>query len=70
LGAVVEIVSGMSLETYFNKNIFEPMCMKDTYFNVPSTKADRMPTVYTEKQQSIIVDCPQKVRHLMGAFLC
>ncbi len=54
LGAVVEKVSGISLEAYFNKNIFEPLGMKDTYFNVPTSKADRMPTVYTEIDQNII----------------
>ena len=67
LGAVVEIISGMSLETYFNKNIFEPMGMKDTYFNVPSSKADRMPTVYTEKQQSII-EWPENFRKINSDY--
>ena len=30
LGCIVEIVSGMSLEAYCNKNIFAPLGMKDT----------------------------------------
>jgi CubicO group peptidase (beta-lactamase class C family) len=55
LGCIIEIISGESLETYFNKNIFEPLGMTDTYFNVPANKADRLTTVYTEdKNQKII----------------
>lgn len=56
LGCIVELVSGESLETYFNKNIFEPLGMKDTYFNVPATKADRMPTVYTENESNQVIE--------------
>lgn len=56
LGCLVEIVSGMSLETYCQKNIFDPLGMKDTYFNVPSEKASRMPNVYTENEQHEIID--------------
>lgn len=48
LGCLIEIISGESLETYCHKHIFEPLGMKDTYFNVPATKASRLPTVYTE----------------------
>jgi len=59
LGCLIEIISGETLETYFNKHIFEPLGMKDSYFNVPSTKADRLPTVYTEdKNKKIIVWSP------------
>ena len=38
LGCLIEIISGVSLETYFHKHIFEPLGMKDTYFNVASNK--------------------------------
>ena len=55
LGAVVEIISGMSLEAYFNKFIFEPMGMKYTYFNVPANKANIMTTVYTEHDKKEII---------------
>jgi CubicO group peptidase (beta-lactamase class C family) len=49
LGCIVEIVSGLSLEAYFQKNIFTPLGMVDTYFNVPQEKAGRLPTVYAEE---------------------
>ncbi len=56
LGCLVEIISGMSLETYCQKNIFDPLGMKDTYFNVPENKASRMPNVYTENEQHEVID--------------
>jgi CubicO group peptidase (beta-lactamase class C family) len=56
LGCLVEIISGMSLEAYCQKNIFDPLGMKDTYFNVPENKADRMPNVYTENEQHEVID--------------
>ncbi len=42
LGALVEIWSGMTLDDFFTKRIFEPLGMNDTYFNIPSEKADRL----------------------------
>ena len=48
LGCVIEVVSGMNLNDFLNKNIFEPMGMTDTYFNVPAGKANRLAHVYTE----------------------
>jgi len=68
LGAVVEIISGMSLEAYFNKFIFEPMGMKDTYFNVPATKANRMPTVYTENDKKEIIEWPENFRKINSNY--
>ena len=68
LGAVVEIISGMSLEAYFNKFIFEPMGMKDTYFNVPATKASRMPAVYTENEQKEIIEWPENFRKINSNY--
>jgi CubicO group peptidase (beta-lactamase class C family) len=48
LGCLVEQISGKDLEDYLAEKIFKPLGMKDTYFNVPATKADRLTTVYTE----------------------
>jgi CubicO group peptidase (beta-lactamase class C family) len=55
LGYLIEIMSGMSLEEYLTKKIFQPLGMKDTYFNVPSDKADRLATVYTEDSLNHII---------------
>ena len=56
LGCIVEVLSGLSLEAYCQKNIFDPLGMKDTYFNLPLAKAERMPTVYTEDDANKIIE--------------
>jgi CubicO group peptidase (beta-lactamase class C family) len=48
LGCLVEVISGMSLDEFFKKRIFDPLGMRDTYFNVPKEKAGRLVTMYTE----------------------
>lgn len=49
LGAVVERVSGMKLDRYFEENIFAPLGMRDTGFWVPAEKIDRLTDCYTFK---------------------
>mgnify|MGYP000156215611 CR=1 FL=1 len=41
LGALVERISGMSLEQFFEQRIFTPLGMDDTLFSVPKDKVDR-----------------------------
>lgn len=48
LGALIEVISGKTLEDFFSQNIFQPLGMYDTYFNLPPTKANRLASVYTE----------------------
>ncbi len=48
LGYLIEVLSGVSLDEYLKKKIFEPLGMKDTYFNVPAEKHSRVATLYTE----------------------
>ena len=64
LGCLIEIISGESLETYCRKNIFEPLGMKDTYFNVPATKAARLATVYTEDANQKIIEWSPTFRNI------
>jgi CubicO group peptidase (beta-lactamase class C family) len=64
LGCIVEIVSGLSLEAYCQKNIFDPLGMKDTYFNVPANKAARLPTVYTENDDHKIIEWSPTFRNI------
>ena len=47
-GRLVEIISGMSLGNYLEKNIFRPLGMHDTYFYLPKAKQDRLVKVYTQ----------------------
>jgi CubicO group peptidase (beta-lactamase class C family) len=46
LGYLIESVSGMRLSEFFNKNIFEPLEMNDTYFKLPESKVKRFCSVY------------------------
>ena len=42
LGALVERLSGQTLEQFFQTRIFDPLEMRDTFFNVPDGKMARM----------------------------
>jgi len=42
LGAVIETLSGMSLDDFFRKRIFEPLDMNDTFFELPDVKKERL----------------------------
>jgi len=64
LGCLIEIISGMNLEDFLRKNIFEPLGMKDTYFNVPSSKANRLATVYTEDESNKIIPWSHEFRNI------
>src|SRR5580658_5843065 len=48
-GRLVETVSGLPLEQYFQKNILEPLGMRDTGFSVPAEKFDRLVSEYTRQ---------------------
>jgi CubicO group peptidase (beta-lactamase class C family) len=47
LGAVVERVSGQTLDAFFRDQIFAPLKMEDTFFQVPADKLDRLTDCYT-----------------------
>ncbi len=40
---IVEAISGLSLDRFCTKNIFQPLDMKDTFFNPPAEVLDRIP---------------------------
>jgi len=46
LGRLVEVVSGMPLDEFFRKRIFEQVGMKDTYFYLPQEKVSRLAVAY------------------------
>ncbi len=58
LGYFVEVLSGESLDHYFQKHIFEPLGMNDTYFYLPSSKFDRLVKVITEDKNRHLVNAP------------
>ena len=46
LGRIIEIVSGMPLDRFMRQRIFEPLGMRDTYFNVPDREKRRQVPLY------------------------
>lgn len=53
LGALIEVVSGESLNDFLNKNLFEPLQMNDTHFYLPINKKDRLAVVYSATDTGI-----------------
>lgn len=53
LGALIEKVSGHSLDLFLANRITGPLNMKDTSFYLPSSKANRLASVYSAKGTSI-----------------
>ena len=50
LARYVEAVSGMPIDEFFSKNIFEPLGMRDTGYYVPESKWDRFTVLYSLNQ--------------------
>ena len=55
LGCLIEVISGTSLEDFFRRNIFDPLGMNDTWFNLPASRAKRLTRVYTEDAQHQVI---------------
>lgn len=47
VGAIIEVVSGMSLGEYYVKKIFQPLEMNNTFFAKPLNNNERLVTQYT-----------------------
>jgi CubicO group peptidase (beta-lactamase class C family) len=47
LGQIIAVVSGEPYERFMAEKIFAPLGMKDSFFEVPTDKADRLATIYT-----------------------
>ena len=47
LGALVEVVSGETLDAFLETEIFDPLGMVDTSFYLPTAQADRLAVVYS-----------------------
>jgi CubicO group peptidase (beta-lactamase class C family) len=52
LGVLVARVTGQSFETFLRERVFEPLGMKDTGFDVPADKLDRLPPLYAPDAQT------------------
>lgn len=54
LGYLVQLWSGMTLEEFFTKRIFQPLGMKDTYFNLPAEKGNRLVNFFLQDTSGAI----------------
>jgi CubicO group peptidase (beta-lactamase class C family) len=64
LGYLIELWSGMTLEDFFARRIFQPLGMNDTYFNVPVEKASRLVNFFVGDSTGI-----KKQGKVFGGFL-
>jgi CubicO group peptidase (beta-lactamase class C family) len=59
LGYLVEVVSGESLDQYFQRHIFDPLGMVDTYFYLPESKTSRLVKVISEDQNQKLINASE-----------
>jgi CubicO group peptidase (beta-lactamase class C family) len=65
-GHLVEALSGLPLDEYFEQNLFEPLGMRDTAFSVPVAKVDRLAANYERRPDKTLklVDDAQNSTYL------
>ena len=51
LGALIERVSGKSFGAFLEERIFTPLAMKDTAFDVPTEKMNRLAKTYKHRAE-------------------
>ena len=59
LGALIEVVSGKTLDIFIKERILDPLGMNDTSFYLPIGKASRLSVVYNQKEDGL-VRAPEK----------
>lgn len=55
IGAVIEVVSGITLDRYFRQNILEPLNMLDTSFSISDEKLDRFANCYSKTTEKLLL---------------
>lgn len=58
LGCLVEVISGLTLNDFFQTRIFGPLGMNDTYFQVPAAKSSRLVNLYYEDSTGKLIKSP------------
>jgi CubicO group peptidase (beta-lactamase class C family) len=59
LGRLVERISGQTLEAYFREKIFDPLEMRDSFFNVPADKQSRVVPVFQRTADGSLAEQPR-----------
>jgi CubicO group peptidase (beta-lactamase class C family) len=59
LGRIVELQSGMNLAQFFKARIFDPLGMKDSFFDVPEPRRADLVVAYTKRDNALVRPAPQ-----------
>jgi len=59
-GYLIEVFSGQKLDVFLKKNIFDPLKMDDTSFELPKNKIDRLTTLYVVGENKELVSFDNK----------
>ena len=65
LGAMIEKISGQTLETFLNERLFGPLGLNDSHFFLPQQKANRLATVYSSTDTGQLERAPDP-GHMVG----
>jgi methyl acetate hydrolase len=67
-GRLVEAISGMSLEDYFQTKILGPLEMRDTSFIMPAAKFDRLVSTYRRQDEGSLKQDPRSLPSAPKSF--
>ena len=56
MGRLIEEITGQSLYQFLSENIFKPLEMKDTHFQLPRNKLDRLTSVYAYDENDKVLN--------------
>jgi len=68
VAALVEKISGKTVDAFVRERIFEPLGIRDTYYNIPQEKVTRVAAVYTPDKEGKIVLSRKPVYHEPTAY--
>ena len=69
LGALIERVSGQSLDAFLKDQLLSPLGMHDTHFYLPKDKQDRLSAVYSATDKGGLERAPAEGRVGQGAYV-
>jgi CubicO group peptidase (beta-lactamase class C family) len=55
LGALIEVVSGKTLGQFLNDEIFQPLSMNNTFFNLPDEKKEFLSSFYIRNEEGSLI---------------
>ena len=68
LGRIVELQSGMNLAQFFKARIFDPLGMKDSFFDIPDARRGDLVTAYVKSDKGLVAPPPQPAAGGSGQY--